>query len=649
MGSGFIAPDDTPTIRIELDPLSEAEATELAMAATRELPVSDREIRLLVARSGGNPLFVRELIVAVVNGDSIDALPDSVEDVVVARIDRLSAVDRALLRRMSVLGQSFARDLLADVVDDVPEKGDPTWGRLHTFVVHDEFGNLVFRNALLRDCAYSGLPFRLRHELHSRVADTVRLAAERKGEENPELLSFHYLHAQRFQEAWTYSLQAAERSRSVFANAEAAEYCERAIAAAGSLPELGPVAIGGVHESLGDARNLVGNYMGAAKAFRNARRVIAGDSLIEARLLLKLARVEGWLDRYTNALRWINRGLKILDGIEGTEADRQRGELLGWYGRFCQEGGKHRLAIKWCTQAVEKAELAEDKETMADALRIIDWANMDLGHLEKPVNWERALRLFEEIGNLPGQAGVLNMLGGFAYFKGNWDEAEALYRRAQATVRRTGNAVMDAFYVFNIGEIALDQGRLDEAEQAFTTVQRTWRAAGYRAGAADAKGKLARVRASQGRYDEAHDLFESVIEEMVAIGSRGDELEATARMAECLLLSGNSAEALTVSDGCIDLARNLGGVPPQIALIHRVRGAALANSGDVEAAIEALSQSLNAAKSRGAEYESALTLPACSPSASRDFVSPPMRPCENSWSRGPQSSCLPSGPRSTLL
>ncbi|MFZ0251547.1 MAG: adenylate/guanylate cyclase domain-containing protein [Acidimicrobiales bacterium] len=608
VGTGFVAPDDSPMIRVELEPLSEAEATELAMAATRESPVPDREIRSLVARSGGNPLFVRELVAAVLNGDSIDVLPDSIEDVVVARIDRLSSLDRGLLRRMSVLGQSFDRELLADVVDAVPDARDPTWTRLDAFVVHDESDHLVFRNALLRDSAYNGLSFRLRHELHSRAADAVRLAAERKGEENPELLSFHYLHAQRFPEAWTYSLQAAERARGIYANTEAAEYYERAIAAAAWLPELTPVEVAGVHEALGDARNLVGNYVGAASEFRCARRVAAGDRLIEGRLLLKLARVEGWLDRYTSALRWITRGLKILEGLDSTEADRQRAELLGWYGRFCQEGGKHRLAIKWCTQAVEQAELAHDRETMADALRIIDWATMDLGLLEDPVNWERALRLFEEIGNLPGQAGVLNMLGGFAYFKGNWDEAESLYRRAQATVRRTGNAVMDAFYVFNIGEIALDQGRLEEAEQAFTSVQRTWRAASYRGGVADAKGKLARVRAAQGRYDEAHELFESAIEEMVAIGSRGDELEATARMAECLLLSGDTAEALAVADRCLDLAQNLGGVPPQIALIHRVRGAAFANSGDLGAAIEALSQSLTAARSRGAEYESALTL-----------------------------------------
>ena len=122
VSSGFIAPDDTPTSRIELHPLSQAEAAELALAATHETPLPASEMQLLVDRSGGNPLFVRELVAAVQNGDSIGALPGSIEDVVVARIDRLAATDRHLLRRMSVLGQSFSADLLGDVVDDVPDR-----------------------------------------------------------------------------------------------------------------------------------------------------------------------------------------------------------------------------------------------------------------------------------------------------------------------------------------------------------------------------------------------------------------------------------------------------------------------------------------------------------------------------------------------
>ena len=113
VGSGFVAPDDTSVTVIELHPLSQAEAAELALAATRDSPLPSREIQLLADRSGGNPLFVRELIAAVLHGDSISALPHSVEGVVVAHIDHLGATDRHLLRRMSVLGQSFGADLLS--------------------------------------------------------------------------------------------------------------------------------------------------------------------------------------------------------------------------------------------------------------------------------------------------------------------------------------------------------------------------------------------------------------------------------------------------------------------------------------------------------------------------------------------------------
>ena len=116
---------------------------------------------------------------------------------------------------MSVLGQSFSADLLADVLEDVPEEHESIWLRLEPFIVHDAFGNLSFRNALLRDCAYNGLSFRLRRELHSRAGDTIARATAQSGDDQSGLLSFHYLHAQRSQEAWSYSLQAAAQAQLV--------------------------------------------------------------------------------------------------------------------------------------------------------------------------------------------------------------------------------------------------------------------------------------------------------------------------------------------------------------------------------------------------------------------------------------------------
>ena len=245
---------------------------------------------------------------------------------------------------------------------------------------------------------------------------------------------------------------------------------------------------------------------------------------------------------------------------------------------------------------------------MADALRVMDWATMDLGKLDRSDNLDRALELFEEIGDLPGTAGVLNMLGGLAYYKGDWEQASALYLRAQDTVRRTGNAVMDAFYVFNLGEIARDQGHLDEAERALTSALRTWRAAGYRSGTGYAKGMLARVAAGQGRYEEALRLCREAIDELTHIGSRGEALEVQAGLAECLLLSGDTAGALSLADETMSQAHDLGGMAPQIPALYRVRGAALALIGDDDDARKSLRESLRAAELREVEYEAARTM-----------------------------------------
>ncbi len=198
--TGFVGP--TGTTQLELGPLHETQAMALAELATQDAPLSAYDLRQLVRRSDGNPLFLRELLAAAMGGASIDTLPDSVEEVVAARIDRLASDDRHLLRRLSVLGQSAPLDLAREVVDDLPGRDDPTWDRLGDFVTWDDDGTLRFRNRLLRDAAYDGLTFRLRRQLHNRAGDSLVATTAQRRDEQPELLSFHYLHAQRYSEAF---------------------------------------------------------------------------------------------------------------------------------------------------------------------------------------------------------------------------------------------------------------------------------------------------------------------------------------------------------------------------------------------------------------------------------------------------------------
>jgi tetratricopeptide (TPR) repeat protein len=167
---------------------------------------------------------------------------------------------------------------------------------------------------------------------------------------------------------------------------------------------------------------------------------------------------------------------------------------------------------------------------------------------------------------------------------------------------------MDAFYMNNIGEISLEQGRLDEAASMFTDASRIWRAAGYRSGAASVQCLLGRVRCGEGRYAEAQELFRQSLEESQEVGGNVEVLDTKARIAECLLLEGDTEAALEASGEALEQSRALGGISAQHPLLFRIRGAAFMRCGDLDAAREALEESLRAALARDADYERALTL-----------------------------------------
>ena len=604
--TGFLAPEETAT-RLRLGPLQGEEAIELAERSARGVPLLEREMAVLVERSGGNPLFLRELVAAAREAEDLDSLPDSVEAVIAARIDRLSLDDRQLLRRVSVLGRGAPVPLLGAVLDEVPAPDDPVWARVGEFLSFDGQGALVFGHALVRDSAYDAMSYRLRRKLHARVGDAIRAAAEPEPEEQSDLLSLHYLHAQRYDEAWTFALTAAARALAVHANADAAGLFERALAAGRKYQGLPGEEMADVYERLGDARDRTSEYQRAAAAYRSARALRRAEPLANARLMLKLARVQGWLDRYSTSLRWITRALRTLEGSEDLEAQRQRAQLLAWYGRFAGEQGHHARAITWCERAVAQAEQVGEKEALANALSVLDWAQMDLGRLEYPANSERALALMEDLGDLQGQGRMFNFLGLFAHQHGRWDEAVDLYGRAQDMARRVGNAVQLAMYENNMAELALHRGHVAEAGRIFKSAARTCRAAGHRSAEAYAKCNVAWAASRSGHFDEAMGLFEESWHEAEALGSHAESMEVGVKWAECELLAGGVEAARVRVERERQRARAMGGVAEQMPLLDRIRGVTLARAGDWSGAAEALRASLDAALHRGSAYEAALT------------------------------------------
>jgi class 3 adenylate cyclase/tetratricopeptide (TPR) repeat protein len=590
---------------LPLRPLDESSTLALAVLATADAPLPAHEMVTLVERSGGNPLFLEELVTAAREAGGIDHLPDSIEALTTARIDRLPPQDRLVLTQVSVLGQRFPTHLAAAVLP--PEDGDEVWDRLAAFLEH-EGQTIRFRHALTRDVAYGSLRYRLRRELHAKVGDVIANTSGNT-DEQAALLSFHFFHAQRYEEAWRYSLLAANRAKAVYANAEAASFLERAVEAARRVQGLPQSELSRIFEELGDVRDLMGAYRDAEAAYGSARRTSSSDPVAEARLMLKQAREHGWLSRYSQALRWIRRGLSLLQSESGPRAATQRAQLTAWYARFCEEEGRHRLALRWSKRATELAMEAEDAEALAHAHRIRGRAHANLGDIEAATaHWEESLARYEQVEDLSGQAAMTNNLGALGYWLGDWSQAREYFRRAFEIYERMGDQDGVAVTKKNLGQLLCEQGRLGEAAELVGDALRIWRAAGHRAGVATAQRELAWIAARSGRHAEATALLDEAHAAFLDVGARVEDIDTLGVVAECHLLTGEPAKALTVLAEALELDVALSGTSAQSPLLRRLQGYALMRTGASDAAEHALGESLRAGRERDAEYEVALTL-----------------------------------------
>jgi class 3 adenylate cyclase/predicted ATPase len=604
---GFDVGDAEDGVVLPLGPLDEWSAMELAKAATESAPLPQHALDVLVERSGGSPLFLLELASLAREAGGVGGLPDSIGSLVTARIDELPHDDRMVLRHLSVLGRTFDADMARWVLADTTVLEEVLAGRRLSAFLDRDGRELSFRHMLLRDAAYEGLPYRLRRELHASVGDRIVGDAGSDADEHAELLSFHFLLAARFADAWRYSLRAAEDAAEIYANEDAARFYRRAMEAGAELADVSDADRARVSEALGDVLQRMGDFPRASAAYAVTQELHEGDDLSEARILLKQAMVQSWLERIPDAVSSLHAGLDLLGIDAGAEAQRLRAQLMAWYGHFSQKQGRHEEAIDWSRRAIEVAEIAGEKDALAHAYKVLDWTYADMGEPENAIYSERALALYEELDDLANQGDVLNNMGGIAYWLGRWREARELYERGHELDLRTGDAHGAAFGSNNIAEILADQGHLEEAERLFREVERAWRAAGDVGGVAFVQANLGRVAARAGRFSEALELLLASRATSEEIGAEAEALETDARIAECHVLNADADAALEVADSALSRAAELGGIAVQEPLLHRVRGHAFMQRRELGLAGTALEQSLAAAEARDAEYEAALT------------------------------------------
>jgi class 3 adenylate cyclase/tetratricopeptide (TPR) repeat protein len=600
--TGFVLPEAPRCTSLRLTPLTEDALGSLIDVATEDAPFPRHEVAELSSRSGGNPLFLQELLHAAKSAGTVEGLPDSIEGMITAEIDRLPSRDRRILRYVSVLGMAFDVGLARALFDEQDDVDIGVWRRLAAFVEDQGAGRYRFQHALMRDVAYEGLPYRRRKELHARVGNAILASTP----DQAEVLSLHFFLAGDDRLAWRYSVIAARRAESAYANVEASRFFRRAIDAGRRLPEVTQSDLSSLREALGDVRERLGDYPGALAAYRAARRSMRDEPLLVAQLLLKEAVVTSRAGGYTQSLRWTSHGRRLLERLDEVEANKKRARLSAWYAHIRRRQGRRAEAIRWARLAIEEAKASGEQEALASAYRTLDLSNVELGRYEDVTHYPLALAIYEELGDLMESGTINNDLGAFAYYQGRWDDALAFYEKARDQWERAGDLPWAATISANVAEILSDRGQLEEADQMGREALRILRGAGLKSAIAFGLNIVGRVACRSGRYAEALELLEQARAVNHEIGDQPEELESDVRIAECLAMQGRSAQALELATEALVRSETLGG--PATPQLQRVRGCALAQLGRLSEARVALKESVAGARDREAEYEEALAL-----------------------------------------
>jgi tetratricopeptide (TPR) repeat protein len=247
-------PERSFITRLMLQPLSASESLELATRCLTRTALPEEVRQLVLAKAEGNPFFVEELIKSLTEIGalrpqkgtsrpsetlSLSQVPDTIQDVIMSRIDRLEASPKRTLQLASVIGREFAVSLLETIADLEEPLADSLQKLKSLELIYERSvfpeHTCFFKHALTQEVAYNSLLVQHRKQLHCLVAAAIEELNAARLPEYYGLLAHHYERGEEWDRALDYLRRAAERSRGVGAHREEAFHLGQAIAVAARL------------------------------------------------------------------------------------------------------------------------------------------------------------------------------------------------------------------------------------------------------------------------------------------------------------------------------------------------------------------------------------------------------------------------------
>jgi class 3 adenylate cyclase len=440
---------------ISLSPLSETETARL-IGELMERSVLPADVQsALLARAGGNPLYAEEYVRMVQDrGLEQVELPESVQGIIAARIDALTAEEKDLLQDAAVLGKVTWVGALAQVT------GLARWTveeRLHAlerkeFIRREQHSSLggeteyAFRHILVRDVAYGQIPRARRGDKHRAAAEWLESVG--RADEHAELLAHHYLEALGYTKATgqdTASLaekgrlalrSAGERASALGAPRAATRFYDAALELCPEDdPERAELTL-----RAADARWWTGGGSEVAEQATQARDLLlaAGNDELGAEAELLLANIEWYRAEREGSSEHLMAARRLVDALPPSHT---KANVLAQVARFQMLAGEPEDAVAAGSEALQMADDLGLDGIRSSALTTIGTMRASRGDAAGIEDLEQSIAIARDVKNMREHGRALLNLGVVRMVRGELAQAFELEQESLALARATGEAV----------------------------------------------------------------------------------------------------------------------------------------------------------------------------------------------------------------
>ena len=541
-------------------------------------PVAD----LVRRRAEGNPFFAEELIFTlreqdliriekeptthcVISGDLSEMsqkLPDTVQGLILARIDKLSAEKQLILKVAAVIGRTFAYIPLQWTLNQYIAHISQTLQKQikeltsHALIASESDLSYIFKHIITQEVAYQTLLFAQRKQLHRKVASWYETSFATLAPYYP-LLVHHYHHAEEKEQERYYARLAGERAAAQYANDEGIRYFSRAL-------DLTPES----------------------------------DYLARYELLLAREKVFDWQGKreaQAQDLAFLSDLVTNLSDSAKSAAVRLR---QANYGRVTSDYSNAVLAVQ---QAIAHAQEGQDVTTEAKSYRIWGLILLLTGHYESAQQQlQQALLLARRSQNQSVEADSLLNLGNINFYQRNYTLAKEYYEETFAIYQAIADRKGQASSLMMLGVVCTHTGEYLTGQQYYKQALNVCQTIGYRMGETLILGNLGVNYESLGEYEIAFDYQNKSLTICQEIGDREGEANCYCNLALIHYRFRDHENAIKHCKQALALDREIGNQSSQGYTLTYL-GHTYADSGQLQLATEAYEKAIQIRRKLGQE------------------------------------------------